>query len=192
MRSVAQHRHVLTRRVVALAALLAGVAALYALLTGEDDSNVELGDARAQRGYYLTDSTMTELGPNGRPKIIVHARTAEQQLSDQSVDLTDITFDYPTEKYGNWHGTALTGHMPADRESIQLVGDVTMTSNQELGAAVIHTDHLDYDIDAGTVRTKDPVDVRLGAHVLKARGLQADLNAQTLKLESSVNGRFVP
>lgn len=192
MRSTAQRRHVLTRRLVTVAAGLAALATAYTLLVGRGGPDVEVGASTPQRGYYLIDSTMTEMGPNGRPKVIVHARTAEQQLADQSVDMTDVVVDYPTEKYGNWHGTSRTGHMPPDRKSITLVGDVRMTSRLEQGPAVILTDHLNYDIDRGIVQTADPVDIRLGSHALKARGLHGDLNAQTLKLESNVNGRFVP
>jgi LPS export ABC transporter protein LptC len=192
MRSPAQRRRALTQRIVAAAAGLAGLATLYTLVSSRDGPDTETGEAKAQRGYYLVDSTMTELGPDGRPKIIVHARTAEQQLVDQSVDLTDIALDYPTQKYGTWHATARTGHMPPDRKSIELVGDVVMTSALEQGTTVIRTDHLNYDIDGGVVQTADPVAVRLGPHVLNARGLRADLNAQTLKLESRVNGRFSP
>jgi LPS export ABC transporter protein LptC len=108
------------------------------------------------------------------------------------VDLDDLSLDYMTRDYGPWHVTADRGHMPADRESIQLSGDVVVTGAQDRGAAVIRTEHLQYFIDSGRVQTADPVAVRLGKHVLNARGLHAELNAGTLKLESNVNGRFNP
>jgi LPS export ABC transporter protein LptC len=192
MRSADQRRRSLRQRILAVAALAAGLVSLYLLLVGQGEPDVETGPPKVQRGYFLVDSTMTEMGPSGRPRIIVHARLAEQELPNQSVDLTDITLDYPTERYGVWHGTARTGHMPADRKSIELAGDVTMTSAQQMGTATIRTEHLNYDIDGARVQTADPVDVSLGSHVLRARGMQADLNAQTLKLESNVHGRFVP
>ena len=191
MRSPAQRRHVLTQRLVAVAAGTAALALLYGLF-GPEPPDVDKGATPPQRGYYLIDTTMTEMGPTGRPKVIVHARQAEQQLADQSVDASDITLDSPTDKYGTWHGTALRGHLTPDRNTIQLAGDVTMTSQLEQGVAVIHTEHLDYDVDDSVITTSDAVDVRLGAHVLKARGLRADMNAQTLRLESGVNGRFTP
>jgi len=191
MRSPAQRRYVLTQRLVAVAAVTAALALLYGLF-GPEPPDVEKGATPPQQGYYLVDTTMTEMGPTGRPKVIVHARHAEQQLVDQSVDASDITLDSPTDKYGTWHGTALRGHLTPDRNTIQLAGDVTMTSQLEQGVAVIHTEHLDYDVDDGVITTSDAVDVRLGAHVLKARGLRADMNAQTLRLESDVNGRFTP
>lgn len=191
MRSPAQLRHHLTQRIVAVAASLCAVGLLY-VLVARDDTSVETDASPPQRGYYLTDSTTTEMDAAGRPQMTLHARTTEENLPDQSVDMSDITFDYATNKYGDWHGTALKGHMTPDRKSILLTGDVVMSSEQELGLAVIRTQHLHYAMDTSLVTTADPVDVKLGRNTLNARGLRADLNAQTLKLESNVNGRFTP
>jgi LPS export ABC transporter protein LptC len=192
MRSAAQRRSVLTQRLTALAASGAGLVLLYGLFVERDESDVEQGPAVAQRGYYVTDATLTEMGPNGRPRVVVHAKTIEQQLNDQSVQLSDLVLDYTTQDFGPWHLTARNGHMPSDRQSLLLTGDVTITGQQPRGAAVIRTDHLAYHIDSSVVETADPVAVRFGAHELNARGLRAVLNAGTLKLESNVNGRFTP
>jgi LPS export ABC transporter protein LptC len=71
-----------------------------------------------------------------------------------------------------------------------LAGDVHVTGTEPRGAAVIDTDQLTYDTKANFVQTAEPVTVRFGEHELRGRGLRADLNAGTLKLESNVNGRF--
>ena len=42
------------------------------------------------------------------------------------------------------------------------------------------------------MQTAEPVTVRFGSHELRGRGLRADLNTGTLRLESNVNGRFTP
>ena len=94
-------------------------------------------------------------------------------------------------------GTALALLLAAsaqaqDRKSIRLAGDVAITGAESRGEALIRTEHLSYDIDDAIVQTEDPVSVRFGQHLLKARGLRAELNAGTLKLESDVNGRFAP
>jgi LPS export ABC transporter protein LptC len=192
MRSPAQRQRQLRERLVAVAATIAGLALLYGLLGGREDSDVQIGEAGAQRGYYITDATMTETGPTGKARVVVRARTIEQALSDDSVQLADLALDYHTKDFGSWHVTALAGHMPPDRKSIELTGDVTITGAEERGKALIRTDRLSYDIDGGIVQTADPVAVRFGPHVLNARGLHAELNAGTLRLESDVNGRFAP
>jgi LPS export ABC transporter protein LptC len=192
MRPAAKRKRPLTRRLTAVLTGVAGLALLYVLLTGRDESDVELGDAAEQRGYFMSDATLTEMGPDGKPRIVVRAGTIEQQLSDQSVDLSDLDLDYRTKDFGVWHVTALSGHMPSDRQSIDLSGSVKITGEQSGKDATILTERVSYDIDRGIVQTRDPVTVHFGSHELKARGLHAELNAGTLRLESNVNGRFVP
>jgi LPS export ABC transporter protein LptC len=191
MRSAAKRR-VLKRRIVTIASSVAGLAMLYGLLSGHEESDAEFGNASAQRGYYMNDATLTEMGKDGRPRVIVHAVNIEQQLSDQSVRMSQLELDYHTKESGNWHVTAREGAMPADRKSIQLSGDVAITGVESRGEALIRTERLSYDIDDAIVQTEDPVSVRFGPHLLKARGLHAELNAGTLKLESDVNGHFAP
>jgi len=175
-----------------IASSVAGLALLYGLLSSRDEPDAELGNEADQRGYYLNDATLTEMGKDGRPRVIVRAATIEQQLSDQSVRLSQLELDYRTKESGDWHVTAREGNMPADRKSIQLAGDVAITGAESRGEALIRTERLSYDIDDAIVQTEDPVSVRFGQHLLRARGLRAELNAGTLKLESDVNGRFVP
>ena len=171
---------------------MAGLVLLYGLLTGWNDDDVEIGDAGAERGYYAIDATIVETGPTGKPRFIAHARKVEQQLVDQGVLLEDMTLDYPTADHGNWHVTAPTGRMPADRESVELYGGVTITGAGAHGDAVIRADRVRYLIDQAIVSTTSPLTLTYGRHELRARGLEARLNAGTLRLESDVNGRFTP
>lgn len=192
MRPHIERPNTLTNRLVAAAALLAGVGLLYGLIGGLEDSDVERGPAAAQRGYFATDATLTEMGPTGRPRFVVHAREIEQQLGDQSVVFSDVVLDYRTEDLGTWHVTALSGRMPQDRKSLMLSGDVTVTGAEDRGGAVIRTQAVAYDIDGGIVKTSEPVTVRFGLHEIEALGLVAMLDSGTVRLESNVNGRFIP
>ena len=192
MRSAGQRARVLTGRAVGVAAAAAGVVLLYGMLTGWNDDEVELGEAGADRGYYALDATIVETGATGRPRFIAHARRVEQQLADQSVLLEDMTLDYPTADHGTWHVTAPSGRMPADRDSVELYGGVTISGADAHGDAVIRADRVRYLIDAAIVDTASPVTLTYGRHELHARGLEARLNAGTLRLESDVNGRFTP
>jgi LPS export ABC transporter protein LptC len=193
MRSAAQRKRALRRRLATIGTGLAGVALLYALLGGRDEADVEFGEAREQRGYFVTDATLTEMGPDGRPRIVVRARSIEQQLPDQSVELADLALDYLTRDSGKWHVTARNGRMPPDRGSLLLSGEVTITgATDSTGTAVIRTDRLSYDVDSGVVQTAEPVSVNFGRHELSGRGLLVRLNDGTLKLESNVHGRFTP
>lgn len=195
MRPAAGRASLLIRRVVTGAALLAGGALLVTLLTGRGDEDVESGPATPERGYYLTDSTLTEMGPDGRPRVVVRAQSIEQQLPDQSVLLSDLRLDYTAGASGVWHVTADRGRMPPSKESLLLDGNVRVRgepADGKGGNAIILTDELAYDTRSNVVQTAAPVIVRFGSHELLGRGLRVELNAGTLRLESNVNGRFIP
>ena len=103
-----------------------------------------------------------------------------------------MTLDYPTADHGTWHVVAPSGRMPADRESVELYGGVTISGADAHGDAVIRAERVHYLIDAAIVDTASPVTLTYGRHELRARGLEARLNDGTLRLESDVNGRFTP
>jgi LPS export ABC transporter protein LptC len=177
---------------VGFAALLAG-GYMVAQLVGRDDDGLATEPAAAERGYYLNDATLTDLGPDGKARVVVRARTIEQQVKDSSVHLADLQLDYTTQKQGLWHVTADRGEMP-DRNSLLLQGNVRVTGHTDAqqGEAVILTDELSYDTRSKVVQTAAPVTVQFGKHELRGRGLRVGLNEGTLRLESNVNGRFTP
>ena len=194
MRSAAGRARLLTQRVVTFAALMAGGALTFGLLAGRDDGATETGLVPEVRGYYLTDARLTELGPDGRPRVVVRAQSIEQQLDDESVRLEHLELDYTTTREGAWHVTADHGRMPRDRTSLQLAGNVRVAGTPEsTGArALIVTDVLDYDTRANVIQTAYPVAIQFGTHQLHGRGLRVALNDGTLRLESNVNGTFTP
>ena len=174
MRSAADRTRHLIQRIVTMVAVVAGGALLLNLLAGSPDDATESTAAADERGYYLNDARLTELGADGRPRVVVRARSIEQQLADQSVHLAQIE--------------------PSDRESLQLEGNVLVVGTAERGEAkaVIRTDELAYDTRTNVVQTAAAVTVDIGPHQLRGRGMRVGLNQGTLRLESNVNGQFNP
>lgn len=193
MRSAAGRARLLIQRAGAVLAVLAGGAVLFTLLAGRDE-NIEEGEAQDERGYYLADATLTELGPDGRPRVVVRARSIEQNLTDESVALHHLVLDYTTLQAGQWHVTADRGHLARDHDTLRLAGNVRVAGSAGPGGAraVVLTDELAYDTRANLVHTAAPVVVQFGAHRLDGRGLRVALNDGTLRLESNVNGTFNP
>jgi len=191
MRSTAQRTRLLRQRLLTTAAVVAAGVFAYGLFTGHED-DVEVTATDEDRGYYVTQATLTEFGPDGAPRVVLQAESIEQRLSDQSVLLSDLKLDYTTAKAGQWQVTADRGRMPAAATSLLLSGDVQLTGDQAHGGAVIRTDQLSYDTGTSVIQTAEPVSVKVGAHWLEGRGLRVVLNDGTLRLESNVNGRFIP
>lgn len=192
MRSAARSTEARNQRLIAVAAFIAGCALLYGLLGGRGGDDLETTAPEDNRGYYLTDATLTEMGQDGKPRIVVHAKNIEQKVVDQSVLLDTVRLDYTGQQTGRWKVTADRGAMTSDRATMTLDGNVEVTGTEERGSAVITTDELAYDTKANFVQTSKPVVVHFGTYELKGRGLRADLNAGTLRLESNVNGSFHP
>ncbi len=194
MRSAADRTRQLIQRAVTMVAVVAGGAMLLNLLAGGPDEADESATAADERGYYLNDATLTELGPDGQPRVVVRASSIEQQLTDQSVNLAQIVLDYTTQQQGEWHVTADRGRMPSDRGSLQLQGNVLVVGSavRGEGKAIIRTDELAYDTRANVVQTAAPVTLEFGPHELRGRGLRVGLNQGTLRLESNVHGQFKP
>jgi LPS export ABC transporter protein LptC len=194
MRSAADRTQHLIQRVVTMVAVVAGGALLLNMLAGSPDDATESAAAADERGYYLNDARLTELGADGKPRVVVRASSIEQHLADQSVHLAQIELDYTTQKQGEWRVTADRGRMPSDRGSLLLEGNVQVVGAAErsAGQAIIRTDELAYDTRTNVVQTAAPVTVDIGPHQLRGRGMRVGLNQGTLRLESNVNGQFIP
>ena len=194
MRSAADRTRQLIQRIVTMVAVVAGGATLLNLLAGSPDELTEAEAAAVERGYYLNDARLTELGADGRPRVVVRAKSIEQQLADQSVHLAQLELDYTAQEQGEWHVTADRGRMPSDRGSLQLEGNVLVVGAPERseGKAIIRTEELAYDTRTNVVQTAAPVTVDFGPHQLRGRGMRVGLNQGTLRLESNVNGQFIP
>ena len=194
MRSAADRTRHLIQRISTMLAVVAGGALLLNLLAGRPDEATEAPATADERGYYLNDARLTELGADGRPRVVVRAQSIEQQLVDQSVHLAQLELDYTTQEQGEWRVTADRGRMPSDRGSLLLDGHVLVVGTAEggQGTAVIRTDELAYDTRTNVVQTAAPVTVQFGPHELRGRGLRVGLNQGTLRLESNVNGQFKP
>lgn len=191
MRPAPQRARRLTGRLVAALAAVAGAVLAWRMLAGYD-SQIETRAVEDRRGYYLDDATLTEMGADGAPRILLRAVHVEQQLSDQSVLLSDLSVDYNAAQAGSWTLTADRGRLLADAKSLQLSGNVVVKGAEARGEAVIQTDQLTYETQTGVVQTAEPVAVRFGKHRLEGRGLRVALNDGTLRLESNVHGRFTP
>ena len=180
----------------ALAGAVLALAAFALVLTtnapGRGREELGPGEREERHGYYMDNATLTEMGADGKPRIVVNAANIEQQLTDDSVILRDLRLNYATADAGTWTVTAKSGRMPPDRTSLMLAGEVTVRGSEDQGSPVIVTDRLTYDTTADYIQTPEFVSIRFGNHVLGGRGLRANLNTGTLRLESNVNGRFTP
>ena len=180
-------------RLLLFGALVALVAVLveWRLL---DRAAVTPPPAAARPGYYLNEIDMTEFAADGQPRIGVQATTAVEEPSDGQVMLREVAVDYHALEGQNWRLTAAEARIPRGGHVVEFEGDVRMRGRpaDTLVLAELRTARLTLDTDAERASTRDPVTLAFGRHEMRAHGLQVDLKAGRLRLESDVNGLFNP
>jgi lipopolysaccharide export system protein LptC len=93
-----------------------------------------------------------------------------------------------------WHLTSDRGEVRANGDDVELNGNVRVVgpapgSGEPLS---LTTESMRINTPTEFIETSAPVRLRWSGHELDARGMQADLKAGTLRLESDVNGHFYP
>ena len=191
-------------------AVIGIVAVAYFLgLTGRSDNGADSGVVTApDPGYAARDAEVIETGYDGRERYRLNARVIRQQTESGAIDLEDLRMDYhpgaqdqipgdPSAAAGRnevWHLSSSRGQVRADGDDVQLNGNVVL-SGEAPGSGdplTLTTDNLRINTPTQFIETKAPVTLRWSGHDLTAVGMQADLKAGKLRLESEVHGEFSP
>lgn len=178
--------------------LLVAFIALLAVILRVSDKGAALQDASdtpsEQTGYYLRDAVVTEFGQDGRIRLEMAARRATEIVADQTIALESVSVNYFALPGQRWNLTAETGSARPGLSTVELSGNVVMTGGKQTlpEPAVVRTERLTLDVRSQQAVTDAPVTLGLGPYSLASTGLRVDLKAETLRLESGVNGLFQP
>ena len=183
----------MTGRLLLLAALLALIAVLveWRLLGREESSPVA---EAARPGYYLTGIGLEDFGADGSLRLGLQAATANEDPVSGVVTLRAVAVDYHALAGQSWHLTSDEARVPRGAHAVDFLGDVRMSgrTGDQPGLGELSTARLILDTVSEHAETKEPVTFAFGRHVMHARGMQADLKAGNLQLESEVSGLFTP
>ena len=183
----------MTGRVILLAAMLALLAVLveWRLVGGEGEEST----AEAERpGYYLNGIDLEDFGTDGKMRLGLTAATAVEEPVSGTVTLREVVVDYHAVEGQSWHLTSAEAHVPRGGDAVEFLGDVRMSgkAGNQPGLGELRTAHLTFDTSTEHAGTRDPVTLAFGRHLMYATGMQVDLKAGKLRLESEVHGLFTP
>ncbi len=160
-------------------------------------------------GYAARDAEVIETGYDGRERYRLNARVIRQQTDGGVIDLEQLEMDYhpgaqpavPGERPPSgpaatevWHLKSDRGQVRANGDDVQLNGNVGVTGPAP-GTGVpltLSTETMRINTPTEFIETDAPVRLLWSGHELTSRGMQADLKAGTLRLESDVHGEFSP
>ena len=160
-------------------------------------------------GYAARDAEVIETGYDGRERYRLNARVIRQQSDGGVIDLERLEMDYhpgaqpavPGEQPASGPAAQETWHLKSDRgqvrsngDDVQLHGNVVVTGKAPGSGAplILTTSTMRINTPTEFIETDAPVIFRWSGYQLEARGMQADLKAGTLRLESDVHGEFSP
>jgi LPS export ABC transporter protein LptC len=145
-------------------------------------------------GYYLKNAVLTDYDDAGEPSIRIEADRIDQIDHGNEVALYNVRVNYDAPNGQTWVLFGDTAHVQPGGKIIDVAGNVRLQgeSPNTQGTAVIHTDTLSYNVPESIASTKSDVRIDYGHHILTGRGLIANLKERTMRLESKVNGRFLP
>ena len=145
-------------------------------------------------GYYLTGIDLEDFGTDGNLRLGLQAATANEEPVSGLVTLREVVVDYHALAGQSWRLTAAEAHVPRGAHAVEFAGDVRMNgrAGNLPGLAELSTERLTLDTTREHAETRDPVTLAFGRHLMHATGMQVDLKAGSLQLESEVHGLFAP
>ena len=180
----------MTRNVLVTIVLIAAVVGSW-LLFDRRQSQPPPGPA-TDSGYYLRNATIEGIGEDGTRIYTLRADRIVQDPGLDSVVLEAVDLEYALADGEPWRLTADDGAIPSSGTRIELRGNVTMQEQLMRDGTTIRTPALDIDLRAHLASTSEAVNVERGNYHLSATGMEADLKAETVTLQSEVHGRFLP
>jgi LPS export ABC transporter protein LptC len=164
----------------------------YGVFTGREPLQDAVVKPPPLPGYYFKNAVITETLPSGEPHIRLTARTIQQNSSDDSIVLTNMSADYLGKAGQRWALWADRGLVPSNTRTLELSGDVVLRELDTRNAPVVRTEYLLVDTVLNTASTSAAVRIDVAEHSVDAKGLEADLESGNVKLKADIHGQFNP
>lgn len=186
-----QHRKF--RRGLALAGLVVLGLALYeAQETQSVAPQLPLPQVAGEPDYYLEGATLkhyTELGQ--LQQIVTTPKLAHYPEQDLTTLLTPKMFGQNAAGQ-QWRAQANSGTLRQNNTQLQLNQDIVLTlqAPEKRPPLTLTTTTLSVDLPHSQAQTQDPIQIRQGADVTRALGLNVDLQQGILILPKQVEGHY--
>jgi LPS export ABC transporter protein LptC len=198
------------QRPLAYVAVIGVIAVAYFIgrIGRGDDAGETAAALGPDPGYAARDAEVIETGYDGRERYRLNASVIRQMTEKGVIELEQIHMNYHPDAQARlpgdaavsapsgetWHLTSDRGQVRADGDDVLLSGNVVVTGPAPAGGEplTLVTTELRVNTPTQFIETEAPVRLRWSGHELLARGMEADVKAGTLRLESEVNGRFSP
>ena len=173
--------------------LIAAVASGVLLMRNTDESGDEGSNGRLGLGYYMTQAELIVTGEDGQTRYRVRTDNATQNTDNDTIELDKVYVEYDPLSDIPWDLRANSGHIPPERNIIELSGDVVAKTRDENESPItIRTDFLELNTDTYVAETEHRVTIDYATNSVSATGMRAFFKEDRLQLLADVNGSFTP
>jgi LPS export ABC transporter protein LptC len=158
------------------------------------DTPEETTDSGADvAGFYMLNASFVSPGSDGRPLYRLNAATMHHSARSNRIDMEDIRIEYDQPAESPWVVTAPRGEIQVDWQTLRLEGGVRMVfEDGKAPPVILNTPDVLLEASEHLASTASDVRLRRGPHEVTATGMSVDLKGGLVRLESQVNGRFLP
>ncbi|MEC9375850.1 MAG: LPS export ABC transporter periplasmic protein LptC [Pseudomonadota bacterium] len=143
--------------------------------------------------YYLDTAEISGMGANGEILYQLTMDRASHVIADDSITMREVEMLYTPKELKGWKMSADEGRIPSDGSIIELFGNVVVQSGEKNQIPTkITTEKMAINPSKNQARTNQDVIVDYDGRLVKAKGIEVDLNQNRLKLLSQVKGSFSP
>ena len=144
-------------------------------------------------GYYMANAQMVGTGDTGQVIYRMNARLAKQNPDEGGVLMEEVFFEYDPITEAPWELRADSGRIPPDGTMILLEGNVVAITREGDGATTtVRTEYLELDPEAFVADTRQKVSIEQEGGTVHGTGMRAWFKEDRLRLNSNVNGKFLP
>jgi len=173
--------------------LVAAVASGVLLMRNSDETQDRPPAARLGVGYYMTDAELVVTGEDGQTRYRIRTDSAVQDAKAGTISLDKVYVEYDPLSAVPWDLRAKSGHIPPDRNIIQLEGNVIAATRDDNDTPItIRTEFLELDTDTYIAETRHEVVIDYATNKVFATGMRAYFKEDRVQLLADVNGSFDP
>lgn len=182
----------MSRVSIAIILLFGTALILYWQVQSKKDNQVVNADIGQRPDYIVEDLSGVEYNKLG----LINSRVSAKQM--EHFDATNMTYFtqpvyliYPDNRQGKWRLRADKGTLNKVTGKVTLEDNVIIDSlSPEQPLRTVKTDFLELDLNTKIMTSNKRIYVTGVDFTIEGKGLYADLNAQTVKLTSQVEGTY--
>lgn len=183
-------------RGIVTALLLVGAAISGWSLWNQRSEEPALGPSSGRPDYVLNQFELVVLDEQGEETFTLRAPMLARDPTSQTMEVATPLFLIPPSAGSSgdaWQVRSRTGWVSAEGNELRLIGEVTAISDGSTGPPVaIATEQLNVFPETKRISSAVAVSVNQPGSILRAHGLEADLDTKLYTLQSRVRWHHAP